>query len=161
MKKILAPTPSTKPIACANVLIPIPEQISVVKRIFEEYLAGNGAGKIAVQLNADPDVPGKPWGKERVRYILSNEKYVGDSLFPKTYTPSVLPFRSTRNNGEVEKYYITNTYAAVIDRKIYDAVQEMLNHNKEKKTKKAKSKKYSLSGKIYWGYCGWAYKRRI
>lgn len=144
-----------------NVLIPIPEQISVVKRIFEEYLAGNGAGKIAVQLNADPDVPGKPWGKERVRYILSNEKYVGDSLFQKTYTPSILPFRSMRNNGEVEKYYITNTHAAVIDRKIYDAVQEMLNRNKEKKTKKAKSKKYSLSGKMYCGYCGWAYKRRI
>lgn len=144
-----------------NELIPIPEQISVVERIFKEYLAGNGAGKIAVQLNADPDVPGKPWGKERVRYILSNEKYVGDSLFQKTYTPTVLPFRSMRNHGEVEQYYITNTHAAIIDRETFDAVQEMLNSNKQKKVKRSKNKKFNLSRKIYCGYCGWAYKRRI
>lgn len=144
-----------------NVLIPIPEQISVIERIFKEYLAGNGAGKIAAQLNADPNILGNSWGKESVRYILSNEKYVGDSLFQKTYTPSVFPFRNVRNNGEVDKYYISNTHQGIIDREIYDAVQEMLNRNIEKKTKQVKSKKYNLSGKIYCGYCGWAYKRRV
>lgn len=144
-----------------NKLIPIPEHISIVERIFKDYLAGNGMGKITAQLNADPNIPGKPWGKERVRYILSNEKYVGDSLFQKTYTPSVLPFRSIRNNGEAEKYYIANTHEAIISREMFDAVQEMLNSNKLEWGKRSKNKRYNLSGKIYCGYCGWCYKKRI
>lgn len=144
-----------------NELIPIPEQISIVQRIFKEYLAGNGMGKIALQLNNEPDIPCKPWSKERVRYILSNEKYVGDSMFQKTYTPSVLPFRSVRNHGEVEKFYITNTHTAIIDRELFDAVQEMIDKNIQKRAKRAKSKKYDLTGKISCGYCGWLYKRRI
>ncbi len=45
---------------------------------------------------------GKPWGKERIRYILSNEKYIGDSLFQKTFTPNVLPLKNRPNRGEVE-----------------------------------------------------------
>ena len=144
-----------------NELIPIPEQISIVQRIYKEYLAGNGMGKIAMQLNNEPDIPSKPWSKERVRYILSNEKYVGDSLFQKTYTPSVLPFRSVRNHGEVEKFYITNTHTAIIDRELFDAVQEMIDKNVQKRAKRTKSKKYDLTGKISCGYCGWLYKRRI
>lgn len=118
-------------------------------------------GKITAQLNADPNIPGKPWGKERVRYILSNEKYVGDSLFQKTYTPAVLTFRSIRNNGEVEKYYIANTHEAIISREMFDAVQEMLNSNKLGWGKRSENKRYNLSRKIYCGYCGWCYKKRI
>lgn len=144
-----------------NQLIPIPEQISVVKRIFKEYLAGNGMGKITVQLNADPDVCGKPWGKGRVRYILTNEKYVGDSLFQKTYTPSIFPFRSVPNHGEKDKLYITNTHTAIIDRETFDAVQEMLKSNLVETSKKSKAKKYNFTGIIYCGFCGWAYKRKI
>ena len=144
-----------------NELVPIPEEIKVVERIFKEYLAGLGAGKIAAQLNAEADMIGKPWGKERIRYILSNEKYIGDSLFQKTFTPNVLPLKNRPNRGEVEMYYISNTHAPAIDRELFDAVQEMLKRNMQKKAKCAKSGKYSLSGKLYCGDCGWRYKRKV
>jgi len=144
-----------------NVLVPVPEQIAVVERIYKEYLAGNGVGKIVSLFNADPDIPDKPWRRERVRYILSNEKYVGDSLFQKSFTPSVLPFRNKRNHGEVDQYYISNTHTAIIDRELFDAVQEMVRRNKEEDAKKAKPKRYNFTGKIYCGYCGWAYKKRV
>ena len=144
-----------------NELVPIPEEIKVVERIFKEYLAGLGAGKIAAQLNAEADMIGKPWGKERIRYILSNEKYIGDSLFQKTFTPNVLPLKNRPNRGEVEMYYISNTHAPAIDRELFGAVQEMLKRNMQKKAKCAKSGKYSLSGKLYCGDCGWRYKRKV
>lgn len=144
-----------------NVLIPVSEQATVVKRIFRDYLGGVGIGKIVSQLNAEPDMIGKPWGKERVRYILSNEKYIGDSMFQKTFTPNILPFRNRRNNGEVEKYYISNTHPAIIDRELFDSVQEMLKRNKEQNDKKSKPQKSNFSGKIYCGDCSWVYKRRV
>lgn len=144
-----------------NILVPIPEQAAIVVRIFKEYLGGLGAGKIAVQLNSEPGMIGKPWGKERVRYILSNEKYVGDSLFQKTFTPTVLPLKSQRNKGEVEQYYISNTHTGIVDRSLFDAVQEMLKRNQAQKAKSSKRKKHDLSGKIYCASCGWRYKRRV
>ncbi len=118
-----------------NILVLIPEQAAIVVRIFKEYLGGLGAGKIAVQPNSEPGMIGKPWEKERVRYILSNEKYVGDSLFQKTFTPTVLPLKSQRNKGEVEQYYISNTHTGIVDRSLFDAVQEMLKRNQAQKAK--------------------------
>lgn len=144
-----------------NNLIPVPEEAAVVERIFKDYLSGNGIGKIVSQLNNEPGMIGKPWGREGVRYMLSNEKYIGDSLFQKTFTPNVLPFRNRRNHGEVDQFYISNTHTGIIDRELFNAVQEMLKRNKENDRKKAKPKKYDFTGKIYCGDCGWAYKRRI
>lgn len=62
-----------------NMLIPVLEEAEIVVRIYKEYLSGMGVSKIVAGLNSDPDVPRKPWTKEGVRYILSNEKYVGDN----------------------------------------------------------------------------------
>jgi len=61
-------------------LIPVENEINIVKRIFYDYLHGKGYGKISMELNNEKAV-GSPWNKERVRYILSNEKYIGDSVF--------------------------------------------------------------------------------
>lgn len=80
-----------------NNLIPVPEQAEVVVKIYQKYLSGVGMGKIAAELNADPDMIGKPWGKEGVRYILSNEKYTGDSLFQKTYSTDVFGVWSVKS----------------------------------------------------------------
>lgn len=144
-----------------NTLVPIPEEAEVVVRIFRDYLSGMGVGKIVMGLNADPKVIGKPWGKEGVRYILSNEKYIGDSIYQKTYTPNELPFRNRVNRGEVDKYYIEDTHEAILDKKIFGAVQDMLRRNAERHALKSEPRKYSLSGKIFCSCCGWAYKHRV
>lgn len=77
--------------------------------------------------------------KEGVRYILSNEKYIGDSMFQKSFTPSELPFKNRVNRGEVDKYYIVGTHEAIMEKELYSAVQEMLRRNAEKHAKKAKT----------------------
>lgn len=144
-----------------NTLIPIPEEAAIVSRIYRDYLSGIGMSKIVYNLNSEPNIIGKPWTKEGVRYILSNEKYIGDSLFQKTFTPQELPFKNRRNRGEADKYYISNTHEAILDKELYFAVQEMAKRNIEKHMKKASPQKYSFSEKIYCGECGWAFKRRI
>lgn len=141
-------------------LIPIPEEAEIVIRIFREYIGGKGIGKIVADLNKD-SVPGKPWGKERVRYILTNEKYCGDSLYQKSYTPPVLPLRNIPNRGEVPKYYVEGTHAAIIDKETFNTVKQMFDRNMLIYGKRQKREIENFAGRLICGDCGWIYKKRI
>ena len=141
-------------------LVPIPEEAEIVRRIFREYIGGKGIGKIVADLNKD-SVPGKPWGKERVRYILTNEKYCGDSLYQKSYTPPVLPLRNIPNRGEVPKYYVEGTHAAIIDKETFHTVKQMFDRNMLIYGKRQKREIENFAGKLICGDCGWVYKKRI
>lgn len=123
------------------------------------YIAGKGIGKITSDLNQD-DVPGKPWRETRVRYILSNEKYYGDSLYQKKYTPPVLPLQSVKNRGEVPMYYVENTHIPIIDKFTFETVKQMLDKNQLVFNKRQKSIHTSFSGKLFCGDCGCVYKKR-
>ena len=75
-------------------------------------LAGIGQVAITQELNRQGILPrdGKPWTVYRVRYILSNERYIGDSLFQKKYIADPLSHRSVRNHGERDQYYFRDTH---------------------------------------------------
>ena len=141
-------------------LIPIPEEAEIVIRIFREYIGGKGIGKIVADLNKD-SVPGKPWAKERVRYILTNEKYCGDSLYQKYYTPHVLPLRNIPNRGEVPKYYVEGTHAAIIDKETFHTVKQMFDRNMLIYGKRQKREIENFAGRLICGDCGRVYKKRI
>ena len=44
-----------------------------------------------------------------VLYILTNEKYIGDTLCQKKYTVG-FPFKKQVNHGERDQYYIEQTH---------------------------------------------------
>lgn len=143
-----------------NTLIPIPEYKPVIERIFREYLSGKGYGKIAEELNAEKIVD-RIWNVAAIKYILNNERYVGDSLLQKTYTPQIFPLRNRRNYGQVDKYYVFNTHQPMIDRELFDAVKGKL----EKQRMEAKTSQFNqnsvFSQKIKCGDCGYIYKRKM
>ena len=63
----------------------IPEEADVVKRVFSMYLDGLGTLKIS-KILTESGAPGSnngKWSEKKVRYILSNEKYVGDFTLAK------------------------------------------------------------------------------
>ena len=136
------------------------EEAEVVRRIFNTYLSGYGVGQIAAILNREgilcKDVR---WTKTHIRYILFNEKYIGDALLQKTFTPDVLPLRSRKNNGEKDKFYITNSHPAIISREVFEMT---LNRKCERERFAAKKtvQQHLFSRTIYCGDCGWAYKRK-
>ena len=69
-------------------LIVVPEEAEIVKKIYELYLSGNGVSHITSFLNKKGFTVGeKQWNSNRVRYILGNEKYIGDCMLQKTYNP--------------------------------------------------------------------------
>ena len=82
-------------------------EAQVVRYIFRQYLSGQSLESIAKDLSrcGVPTKAGGPrWGMTAVGYILSNEKYVGDSLLQKSYTTKSLPHRIVKNHGKYPKY---------------------------------------------------------
>lgn len=147
------------------------EQAAIVRRIFAEYLAGKSLLEIAKGLTADgvPTVKGKSeWASNRVLSILSNEKYKGDALLQKTYIADCISKKSKKNNGELPMYYVENNHPAIIERAVFDRVQEEIaRRNSKRKVKQNGTKtqlgkysgKYALSEILYCGNCGTPYRR--
>lgn len=143
-----------------NNLVPVPELKPAIERIFKTYLSGKGMGIIAEELNSERYMD-REWNLSAVKYILSNEKYVGDSLLQKTYTPQMFPLKNRPNNGEVDKYYVSNTHEPLIDRDLFNAVQEKLKQNKLDRSSYEANRITNFTQKIRCGDCGCAFKRKI
>ena len=135
-------------------------EAEIVKSIYKMFLSGMGYDSICRELNESKVIKndkGTKWLSASVRYILTNEKYIGDSLWQKNYNTS-MPYRKVRNKGELEKYYKNNTHEAIITREEFEKVQELIEQRKH--PNKNLINNYPLSKKIYCGKCGSLFKRR-
>lgn len=83
-----------------------PEAALIVSRIFQWYLSGVNKTEIAKRLNEEgvPSGQQKQWYAAAVRYILTNEKYTGDSLWQKTYTSHTLPATRYKILGSMNSF---------------------------------------------------------
>ena len=117
----------------------VPEEAAIVKKIFNLYLQGNGVRKIKRYLegNGIKTVTGKAeWSTSTIDRMLSNEKYVGQVLMQKTYTPDFLTGKQKKNTGELAIYLIENAHEPIIDRATFERVQEMKGKNKKEELTK-------------------------
>lgn len=144
-----------------------PEESEVVKRIFKDYISGKGSFVIAKELNLEgiPTVGNTRWHDTTILGILKNEKYKGDAILQKYYTPDHLKKVSIRNNGVIDSYYIEDNHSPIISREMWEQVQEEIKTRAKAKgnivgdTDKY-TKRYPLSAMIYCSKCGSTLKRR-
>ncbi|MCM1226690.1 MAG: recombinase family protein [Clostridium sp.] len=129
-------------------LIIVEEEAKIIRLIYDSYLNGLGTEAIANLLNQKSDK--RKWSSIAVRYILTNEKYTGNSLWHKTCTTTVLPYKTIINNGCEEKYYAENTHDAIIPQEQFDKVQQLMSS----RSFEVKKCICPLSQKIYCGECG-------
>lgn len=142
-----------------GVLIPVEEQREIVNRIFTDYLNGIGKGRIVEKLNKE-HCADRTWTVSMIGYILSNEKYIGDSLLQKTYTPEILPLRSKKNHGERDMFYVNGSHEGIVPREVFEAVQNKRESYKEEHESKRNIKSV-FDGTVYCGECGWKFKKKI
>ena len=108
------------------------KKADIVRKIFHMYLNGNGYQSIANELNlCYCKESGTPWTASYIEYILSNERYIGDSLWQKSYNTGI-PFKKVRNKGEKEQFYLSSTHDPIISREEFYTVQEMMIQRKKK-----------------------------
>ncbi|MCL2748449.1 MAG: recombinase family protein, partial [Oscillospiraceae bacterium] len=65
------------------------------------------------------------WSTSTIDRMLSSEKYIGDVLMQKTFTPDALGGLQVKNTGQQTMYLIENDHEPIIDRETWLQVQEM------------------------------------
>ena len=134
-----------------------PEKAKIVKQIFTWYVSGIGMNEIAARLNM-LKVRDETWRHGTIRCILTNEKYIGDTLLQKHFSTDTLPFRSVRNCGEKEQYYVSGTHKPIIEKTVFDSARKMLaERDKPSGFEKEQS---PFSRRIVCGNCGSTFKRK-
>lgn len=137
-------------------------EAEIVREIFNSYLSGASINELArdmtakqVQKRRDTD-----WRYITIYYILTNEKYIGDTLFQKTFKTDTLPFEKKKNKGEKDQYYATGSHEPIIDKETFEAVQELLKEKAKYFGTPNPTKPYPLSRRIRCKECGAYFIRR-
>ena len=130
-----------------------------VRMIFHKFLdEGKGTHIIARELREagiETSTHMKDWSNTVILRVLRNEKYCGDLVQKKTYTPDYLSHEKKRNLGQEEYVVLRNHHEPIISREIFELAQKELERRSPSPEQKAKySNRYCLSGKIQCGCCG-------
>lgn len=135
-------------------------EASIIRRIFNLYLQGMGMQSIATLLNEEK-VPKRygtaTWLQPAIKYILTNERYIGDTLLQKQYTTETLPYRRKTNKGEKPQFYVENNNPAIVDKKTFYAVQKLL---KSRRNESNTRNVYLLSRMMRCPDCGGTFRRQ-
>lgn len=131
----------------------------VVRLIFHKFLEeGKGTYTIARELREagiETSTHMKNWTNTVILRALRNEKYCGDLIQKKTYTPDYLSHDKKYNRGEEEFVVLRDHHEPIISREIFERTQRELERRSPSPEQKAKhSNRYCLSGKIVCGGCG-------
>jgi len=143
------------------------EGAEIVRRIFHMYLdEGKGAHVIAKQLREEGVQTSrymKDWSYTVIMRLLKNEKYCGDLVQQKTFTPDYLTHSKKRNKGEIDYVVIKDHHEPIVSREVFEAVQKEITHRKNlcKAEESCYSNRYAMSGKIRCGECGGRFTHTI
>ena len=103
-------------------------EAEVIRQIFQMYLDGYSIGGIKKYLEEKGILTSRgrsTWSKRTIETILANEKYVGDVILYKTFSPNFPEKKRIPNNGEHQKYIQEDHHPSIISREMFRAVQEM------------------------------------
>lgn len=139
-------------------LIIKPEEAETVRWIFHQYgVEKKGTSAIAktlMEAGVRTARDGSNWSSNRIIRMLKNEKYVGDLVQKKTYTPDYLTHIKCQNRGAEPLVTIRNHHEGIVDRELWDLVQSELQQRSGGKNNGGFNRKFALSGKIRCGECG-------
>ncbi len=136
----------------------------VVRLIFHKFVdEGKGTHVIARELREEGIRPMrvKEWQNTVVLRVIRNEKYCGDLVQKKTYTPDFLSHEKKVNRGQEEFVILKDHHEPIISRELFDKANRMLDEKSHSQKGKSKhSNRYPFSGKIKCGRCGASYVAR-
>ena len=107
------------------------DEAEVIRLVYRKFLnEGKGTFVIARELSESgvepPRAKGKPWSSTMVLRLLRNEKYCGDLLQKKSYTPDFLDHKKQVNRGEEEQIYLRDHHEPIVPRAVFEQAQQEL-----------------------------------
>ena len=140
------------------------EGAKIVRLIFHKFVdEGKGTHVIARELREEGISPMrvKEWSNTVILRVIRNEKYCGDLVQKKTYTPDFLSHEKKYNRGQEEFVILKDHHEPIISRELFDKANRILDAKSLSQEGKAKhSNRYPFSGKIKCGRCGASYVAR-
>ena len=140
------------------------EGAKIVRLIFHKFVdEGKGTHVIARELLEEGILPMrvKEWQNTVILRVIRNEKYCGDLVQKKTFTPDFLSHEKKYNRGQEEFVIIKDHHEPIISRELFDKANRILDAKSLSQEGKAKhSSRYPFSGKIKCGRCGASYVAR-
>lgn len=137
---------------------PIEPEAGVVRKIYEQFLSGNGAGEIAAYLNllGIPSPTERAWVRQTVGLILRNPHYAG-------YIPSAVhPHKKLLKDGQLTVKRPLNKqcelyegmHEAIIPRETWEETQRLLVQNHKPRVPSALQQHNPLAGLLCCDKCG-------
>ncbi len=122
-----------------------PAQAPTALRIFKSILAGKGVIEVVRELNSQgiPSPRGRTWTKSTMYTILTNEIYTGTLVWGRNSKRGLEPVKAE------------GACPAIIDKKTFDAVQQLMASRAPKVVHpRVVSSRFLLSGLARCGFCG-------
>ena len=104
-------------------------EAETVKLCYYLLLSGYTAGEIAdvlTELERPTKIGNTKWSSSSVIGILQNERYCGDVLGRKTFTPNYLNHKSKKNNHDRNQYLRRDHHEAIVTRKVFNAAKKLI-----------------------------------
>ena len=141
------------------------EGAAIVRLIFHKFVnEGKGTFVIARELREagiETYRGIKSWSNTVILRVLRNEKYCGDLVQKKTYTPDFLTHEKKYNRGEDDFVIIRDHHEPIISREMFERANRELDRRGGNPAHSEKhSARYCFSGKIKCGRCGSTYVAR-
>lgn len=141
------------------------ESAEIVRLIFQKYgFEKKGTSVISRELREagfSTRDGYSEWDEGYILKVLKNEKYVGDLVQQKTITPDYLTHKKKYNHDESTLIKIEDHHEPIIDRELWDLVQEEIEkRNVHGEQGAGHSNRYPFSGKIKCGECGTSFVSR-
>lgn len=140
------------------------EGAAIVRRIFHKFVhEGKGTHVIARELKEEGIQPMrvKEWQNTVILRVIRNEKYCGDLVQKKTYTPDFLSHEKKYNYGQEDFVILHDHHEPIVPRELFEQANRILDAKSLSQEGKGKySSRYAFSGKIKCGRCGSSYVAR-
>lgn len=109
---------------------PVLEEAAIVQMIFWRYQQGVSLPDILEELKRReiPSARGRQsWNKTALKYLLQNEKYVGDMRLQKWVSVDHISHKSVKNDASVvPSYYVRDHHNPIVDRHTFEQVQRIM-----------------------------------
>jgi DNA invertase Pin-like site-specific DNA recombinase len=141
----------------------VEEEAEAVKLIFNRYLDGMSPNKIVKLLNSNGFEPmnSDKFCYESVWLILRQINYSGNSILQKTFIENHLTHKKKINHGELPKYYVEGTHPIIIEKELFNKVQEAIERRKALGYRANQSLTFScFTAKLHCSICGKTYRKR-
>lgn len=131
-----------------------PHEASIVRQVFEWYMEGLSAPKIAKRLDdrGERTRLGNRFTKRVIYNMFDQEAYCGRLILQKTFRDQ-FGSRSILNDGQMAKYIVENAHEAIVTPEYF----QLVNQEKKRRARRRVSKYDALAklqGKVYCEHCG-------